>query len=359
MTISTRSISNIIHSYHHLPLTHHPIRSIPSIVSRSSSTLDHRPKKTSVEPIVDYRRSIQIQRNFFSSTTRVSIKTKKQKREIERQRLKRNDLRSQTSTHLRLKYKPDPILGYSTSIPNGHLSWQESELNRLILKPHDVWAGGPQTTESIEATHRRSDPRADPRTSTSPPPPPSQPILNFGLDDHDGYRRSIILEGLPRIEALLDLDPTQPKPSKPTDDAQELLVDQKNQRLLRILDLRNSNSSGIDRVNKARILRAFSPIDPRSPHKLDPGCSQVQAAIITYRIHTILRHAWDNSRDKDAKRHLSNLVMKRMKILKYLRRSKPKEYFKLLPRIGLQPSYLRDELIVRSKLPLRPGESPD
>lgn len=69
-----------------------------------------------------------------------------------------------------------------------------------------------------------------------------------------------------------------------------------------------------------------------------------------------MKHAWSNTRDVHSRRHLTHLVMHRMKILKNLRNNAPLRYRELLPRIGLQPRYLNEELIIRSKLPLRPGE---
>jgi len=297
----------------------------------------------------------------FSSTRPALIKTKKQKKEILRQKLKAEESKAALRTSMQLKQKPDPILGYSTQIPKAYLQWENCELNKLILKKEDVWAG------RIGA--------AEPSSADRPPVQDSNPplVLNFGLDENE-HQKAILFDGLPKMKELAMFknkpifDPTLAQPvsassssSSPSsvDTHPQDEEDLKKLRLMRILDLRNSNSQGIDKFNKLRILKAFSPKDPHRPEKLDPGCSEVQAAIITYRIHTILDHAWHNTRDKDSKRHLSDLVMKRMKILKYLKRTNPKSYFDLLPRIGLEPRYLKDELIVRAKLPLRPGESLD
>ncbi|MBW0557936.1 hypothetical protein O181_097651 [Austropuccinia psidii MF-1] len=272
----------------------------------------------------------------FSSSPLSLVKTKAQKREIARQKSKSFNAIKENKRNLDLKSKPDPILGYSTQIPNGYLSWENCELNKLILKNEDVWSGKITT---------------DPSSPQSPPK-----ILNFGLNEED---KQILFEALPIVssqQTVLDVTTFE---SAQEERQQISLSEQevKKKALERILDLRNANAKGIDKVNKLRILQAFSPPSKHDkPQKLDPGCSEVQAAIATYKIHTLLKHAWANTRDTDSRVHLTTLVMHRMKILKYLRRTAPERYHKLLPRIGLEPRYLRDELIVRAKLPPQPGE---
>ncbi|KAA1114109.1 hypothetical protein PGTUg99_020994 [Puccinia graminis f. sp. tritici] len=300
----------------------------------------------------------------FSTTGTVMIKTKKQKKEIERQRLKAAEAKATLRTSLKLRQKPDPILGYSTQIPKAHLNWEKCELNKLIVKKEDVWAGKIGPVELDDPLQPKSpidlNNQQDKEGGASL-------VLNFGLNENE-HQKAILFDGLPKMKELIKIknkpifDPslTEPLPA----DSESIINEQEEEdlkklRLMRILDLRNSNSKGIDKFIKLRILKAFSPKDHLHPEKLDPGCSEVQAAMITYRIHAVLDHAWQNRRDKDSKRHLSDLVMKRMKILKYLKRTNPKSYFELLPRIGLEPRYLKDELIVRAKLPLRPGESLD
>ncbi|KAH9469287.1 hypothetical protein MJO29_005720 [Puccinia striiformis f. sp. tritici] len=317
------------------------------------------------------------QAESFSTTGTMLIKTKKQKKEIERQRVKAQEAKTTNRTNLRLREKPDPILGYSTQMPKAYLSWENCELAQLIVKKEDVWAGKINPVPVLLNQDQKKPSKKTPSSTTTTNNTPTQDnnqslVLNFGLDENE-HQKAILFDGLPKIKELLkiknkpifdpsdfstpsSLDPEEATSKMGSEEDEE---DLKKLRLMRILDLRNSNSKGIDKFIKLRVLKAFSPKDPINPEKLDPGCSEVQAAMLTYRIHTVLDHAWQNRRDKDSKRHLSDLVMKRMKILKYLKRVNPSSYFELLPRIGLQPKYLKDELIVRAKLPLRPGESLD
>lgn len=271
----------------------------------------------------------------FSSSPQSFVKSKALKKEIERQRIKAYEAHKALKSSTFIKSKPDPILGYSTSIPNGYLAWHNCELKQLILQPDDVWSG-----------------KLDIKTGDDDSPS----LLNFGLTEK---HKELLFEALPQVSsqrAVLDITNFEAAQQQKQDDvaqAEEI----KKRALARILDLRNANAKGIEKVNKLRIMKAFSPpAEPGKSQKLDPGCSEVQAAITTYRIHAILDHAWSNTRDVDCRRHLSSLVMLRMKILKYLQRTARDRYLRLLPRIGLEPRYLREELIIRSKLPLRPGE---
>lgn len=279
--------------------------------------------------------TLQINDSSFSTSTINFVKTKAQKKEIKRQKTKAYEsLKEQKRTTLE-KEKPDPILGYSTSKPKDYLTWENCELNQLILKNEDVWSG-----------------KLDLNRADDQPPK----ILNFGLtDDH----KELLFEALPSVSSQKSILEVTNFESVQQQRQEKSIVEEsiKQKALTRILDLRNADSREIDKVNKSRIIKAFSPkpsLDEEQ--KLDPGCAEVQAAIATYRIHAVLKHAWSNTRDVHSRRHLTQLVMHRMKTLKNLRKNAPIRYRELLPRIGLQPRYLTEELIIRSKLPLKPGE---
>ncbi|KAI9621361.1 hypothetical protein KEM48_007763 [Puccinia striiformis f. sp. tritici PST-130] len=290
------------------------------------------------------------QTESFSTTGIMLIKTKKQKKEIERQRM-----------------------------PKAYLSWENCELAQLIVKKEDVWAGKINPVPVLLNQDQKKPSKKNPSSSTTTTTDNTATqdnnqslVLNFGLDENE-HQKAILFDGLPKIKELLKI---KNKPILiPVISLHPLHRIQKKRpqrwaqkRMKKILRnyVRRMTGSWIyviliqkESINLSNLDKAFSPKDPINPEKLDPCCSEVQTAMLTYRIHTVLDDAWQNRRDKDSKRHLSDLVMKRMKILKYLKRVNPSSYFKLLPRIGLQPKYLKDELIVRAKLPLRPGESLD
>jgi hypothetical protein len=230
-------------------------------------------------------------RESFSSTGAVMVKTKKQKKEIQRQRLKAEEAKSAARTSIQLKQKPDPILGYSTLIPNGHLKWEQCELSKLIIKKEDVWAG---RIAPLPQDQRLNNPPADRPANDNSDLLPL--VLNFGLDEN-AHQKAILFDGLPKMKELVMrkntplFDPSlgaSSSSSSPSSDSSSTETFEQNEedlkklRLMRILDLRNSNSQGIDKFIKLRILKAFSPKDPHRPEKLDPGCSEVQG---THTVH--------------------------------------------------------------------------
>ncbi|CAH7686271.1 hypothetical protein BY996DRAFT_4575802 [Phakopsora pachyrhizi] len=271
----------------------------------------------------------------FSCAPSLFVKSKAQKKELERQRAKVLQAQREKRLALSLKQKPDPILGYSTSLPEDHLKWENSELRRLILKNDEVWSG-----KVDEKTIGGSD----------------ENLLNFCLTEE---QRELLFEALPAVtsqKSALEATTFEEVEHRRQEKVDEE-VEVKKRALSRILSLRNANAKGIEKLNKLRILKAFSPPPkPGEPQKLDPGCSEVQAALTTYKIHSALEHAWENSHDFVSRRYLTSLVNLRMKILKYLRRTQPTRYHELLQRIGLDHRYLQEEIVVRSKLPPRPGK---
>ncbi|KAH9819667.1 hypothetical protein DFH28DRAFT_32746 [Melampsora americana] len=284
---------------------------------------------------------IQTQSSSFSTSIIHQIKSKSQKKEIQRQKTKSYESIKEQIRLRSEKEKPDPILGYSTSKSKDYLLWESCELNQLILKNQDVWNGSLNLNQSDEQEENENQ---------------IPTILNFGLTDH---HKELFFKALPSVSSqksvleLTNFESAQVQRQEKSISEESI----KQKALSRILDLRNADAKAIDKVNKSRIIKAFSPkptLDEEQ--KLDPGCSEVQAAIATYRIHAVLKHAWSNTRDVHSRRHLTHLVMHRMKILKNLRKNAPLRYRELLPRIGLQPRYLNEELIIRSKLPLQPGE---
>lgn len=153
------------------------------------------------------------------------------------------------------KEKPDPVLGYSTLKPKAYLSWENCELNQLILKNEDVWSGKLDTD----------------RPDDQPPA-----ILNFGLTNE---HKEFLFEALPAVssqKSILEVTNFEEAQHQ----RQELALAEeagKRKALARILDLRNANARAIDKVNKQRIMEAFSPRPAlEEKQKLDPGCSEVQ-----------------------------------------------------------------------------------
>ncbi|KAF7305057.1 hypothetical protein MKEN_01220700 [Mycena kentingensis (nom. inval.)] len=110
----------------------------------------------------------------------------------------------------------------------------------------------------------------------------------------------------------------------------------------RVIDLRNADAGGIAYENRRRIITAFST--PENP--FDPGRTEVQVAIVTYRIRKLYAHLKRCKPDVQNKLSLRKLVHKRAKLLKYLKRTQRVRYDILLEQLALEPEAVEGELVV-------------
>ena len=68
----------------------------------------------------------------------------------------------------------------------------------------------------------------------------------------------------------------------------------------------------------------------------DSGSSEVQISIYTHRIRELTDHVKTHKKDNHTRRGLVNLVSKRKKLLKYLMRSNPESYVKLIKDLSIR-----------------------
>ncbi|KAJ3558648.1 hypothetical protein NP233_g11466 [Leucocoprinus birnbaumii] len=115
---------------------------------------------------------------------------------------------------------------------------------------------------------------------------------------------------------------------------------QKMEALAKVIDLHNANAGGISYENRQRIILAFS--SPENP--FDPGRTEVQAALLTYKIRNMWQHLTSFKRDVGNRRALLKLIHQRAKILRYLKRKDQDRYESLLPRLALAPESVEGEL---------------
>ncbi|KAK0551085.1 hypothetical protein OC846_000824 [Tilletia horrida] len=209
--------------------------------------------------------------------------------------------------------------------------------------------------------------------------------LNFGLSSKD---RELLFDELPRVmveDHMLDsrnlggADPSQnselasllsSNPISPAsastasgefdvmnEDAQKALTEEMEELeraeagsadvLARVLDLRNASARGIRFENTRRIIQAFGRKLPDG--RLDTGNTEVQVALLTYRIRNMHSHLANARHDNHNRRQMNIMVHKRAKLLKYLKRTEPQQYQSLLPRVGLLPRAVEGELILPGK----------
>ncbi|KAG6857313.1 hypothetical protein H0H87_006506 [Tephrocybe sp. NHM501043] len=109
-----------------------------------------------------------------------------------------------------------------------------------------------------------------------------------------------------------------------------------------LVDLRNANADGIAYENRMRIIQAFST--PENP--FNPGRSEVQAALLTYKIRNLWWHLDKFKRDLGNRRFLRMLVHQRAKVLKYLKKVDQARYEVVLEQLALEPESVEGELVV-------------
>ncbi len=71
-------------------------------------------------------------------------------------------------------------------------------------------------------------------------------------------------------------------------------------------------------------------------HEKDTGSSEAQIAVLTARIKHLTEHFRVNKKDHSSRRGLIKMVGKRHALLKYLRRTNPDGYHKLIAELGLR-----------------------
>ncbi len=68
----------------------------------------------------------------------------------------------------------------------------------------------------------------------------------------------------------------------------------------------------------------------------DTGSSEVQVALLTERINSLVEHLKQNKKDNHSRRGLLILVSQRRKLLNYLQRDDNRKYSQLVSSLGLR-----------------------
>lgn len=84
------------------------------------------------------------------------------------------------------------------------------------------------------------------------------------------------------------------------------------------------------REEKEQIVKHFKGSE------LDTGSSEVQIALLTYRILRLTEHFKTHKKDYHGQRGLVKVVNRRRKLLDYLKRKKPESYQKLINDLGIR-----------------------
>ena len=71
-------------------------------------------------------------------------------------------------------------------------------------------------------------------------------------------------------------------------------------------------------------------------HEKDTGSAQVQVAMLSRQIDELAAHLKKNPKDNHSRRGLLKIVSHRRRLLGYLKKKEPKEYEKLIKKLGLK-----------------------
>ena len=71
-------------------------------------------------------------------------------------------------------------------------------------------------------------------------------------------------------------------------------------------------------------------------HEKDTGSSDVQIALLSEEIDSLVSHLKDHPKDLHSKRGLIRMVIKRKKLLAYLKKEDEKRYNEIVKKIGLK-----------------------
>jgi small subunit ribosomal protein S15 len=77
-------------------------------------------------------------------------------------------------------------------------------------------------------------------------------------------------------------------------------------------------------------------IDEYKIHEKDTGSSEVQIAIFTKQIEELTKHLKKHPKDNHSRRGLLKMVMKRKRLLDYLKKEDEKRYKKVVKKLGLK-----------------------
>ncbi|KAK2464755.1 hypothetical protein APHAL10511_003173 [Amanita phalloides] len=235
-----------------------------------------------------------------------------------------NTLIKQEKRRKALETRPHVVLGIR---PGDEEKWQKCDLAKILV-----------TEQELQSSAINSEPSSPSSASTAQAPM----HLNFGIGETEKH---LLFRNLPVLSAQAAVLANQ---NHSPEVLADLLADRqevelfKSNNFAKIVDLRNANAAGIACENRRRIILAFS--SPENP--FDSGRSEVQAALLTYRIRNLYFHLTKYRRDVGNRRGLRKLVHHRAKILKYLKQTDRPRYDVVLERLGLEPGSVEGELVV-------------
>ena len=86
----------------------------------------------------------------------------------------------------------------------------------------------------------------------------------------------------------------------------------------------------LTKTKKTKIIKEFKV------HDKDTGSPEVQVALLSEQINQLTSHLKKNQKDNHSRRGLLKMVMKRKKLLDYLKNEDEKRYHSVIKKLGLK-----------------------
>ncbi|KAL1929756.1 hypothetical protein VTP01DRAFT_1894 [Rhizomucor pusillus] len=114
--------------------------------------------------------------------------------------------------------------------------------------------------------------------------------------------------------------------------------EKKVETIKKIIGLQNANAKAVQLYNIQKAIDWFKRKEG------DTGSPEVEAAILTVRILNLHSHMQQHRKDKHNYKQLREMVHKRARVLKYLKRKSQERYYKCLEELGLEPRAVEGEI---------------
>lgn len=115
------------------------------------------------------------------------------------------------------------------------------------------------------------------------------------------------------------------------------IEEKKRRALLTILNMKNTNAADKKKLAVEFARKEFQRFDG------DTGSPEVQAAVMTVKIHFGFEHIRSSPKDKAHIQAVRELVQHRQRVLKYLKKDNPKQYFFTIAKLGLADDVVTSE----------------
>ncbi|KAG0266769.1 hypothetical protein DFQ27_009438 [Actinomortierella ambigua] len=294
-----------------------------------------------VRSIASARVAIPAPQNSFHTSAASLARPRRTRKETIIQ-IRKNNLLKQERKRLEVEeQKPDYIIGRPT------------EFTQSLLSPRQVFQA---PLEAIKKPSSASQEPTDSTTTTSTPfsfggssssssifgSLPKRP-LDVTTSNPSGYQHfltnqeaELLFETVPQVQVQEHMV----RSSLVNEKTQLPIEQQKAELVRRITAIENANAKQVVLENVRRARLAFQRVEG------DTGSPEVQAAVMTVRIHNLHDHVTRNRKDKHNYRRLRVLIHQRQSILKYLKKTDPDRYHICLDRLGLEPRAIEDEIVI-------------